>query len=134
MPGPRDSSLDLRTSSDGDLTADETLTLTLRGGNSKENLLSLHVLVPDASETSDTLKVTYKVTTSNYKIEVTHTDLITVGTHTFPFHLVLPLPPHTQEDVSVALDVTDDDAGGDVDFGEVLVWLEGWDVQAVPST
>jgi len=107
-----------------DLTADENLTFTVpRIYHGKP--LAVHVLLPqDLAEASDTLKVTVKSTTTLKKIEVTHTDVVTKGTGTYPMKLVLPLPPINAQAWTVNLDITDSDAGGDFDAGAVQVWVE----------
>jgi hypothetical protein len=106
------------------LTADENLTFTVPRIYHKRPL-AVHVLLPqDLAEASDTLKITAKSTTTKKKIEVTHTDLITQGTGTYPKTFVLPLPPINAQDWTVNLDITDADAGTDFDAGAVQVWVE----------
>lgn len=116
--GPRDASLVLRDSTDGNLTADETLSVTMTEGVAVVRPLAVNVVVPQTSA-SDTLKVTAKSTETGKKIEVTHTDVID-GNSTFPFHLILPLPPLDADTWQVVLDVT----GSAINFGAVDVWLE----------
>lgn len=136
MPGPKDTTLDVRTSADGSLTADETVTGTFDGGIHTKTPLALHVVFPqDLAEASDTVKVTFKFTDSGKKLEVTHTDALVTAGDTFPFELVLPVPPSDSEGYSVVFDITDDDSGGDFDAGEVLAWFELEHVKPkVPST
>ena len=123
MAGIRDADFILRDGS-VDLTADETKTFTLSGGNSKQDSLAVHVLLPqDLAESGDTLKVTVKGTTTLHKVEVTHTDVVTQGTGTYPKQIVLPLPYSRSTTWDVVLDVTDSDAGGDFDAGAVQVWV-----------
>lgn len=122
--GPRDVDLILRVgATEGNLTADETDTKTLANGVPVSKPLAVAVLVPQKSGT-DTLKVTAKITTAGKKIEVTHTDNIDDGT-TYPFVLILPLPPVPGPDLTLSVDynVTDVDGGG-VNFGEVQAWVE----------
>ena len=132
--GPRDVDLILRVgATEGAFTADETDTVTLPNGVPVTKPLSVVVLVPQASGT-DTLKVTAKITTTDKKIEVTHTDNIDDGT-TYPFVLVLPLPPLPGPDLtlSVTYDGTDVDGGG-FDFGEVQCWVEQGGQAKLPPT
>jgi len=124
MPGPRDASTTtmLRASTDGNLTIDENVTATLTKGSPHVANLGVYVLVPQAS-TGDTLKVTAKITTSGDKIEVTHTDDIDDNT-TFPFLLILPLPPTKSDATALTVNLNVTDGGGGVNFGAVQVWLE----------
>ena len=128
MPGPRDADMILRVGSSSDLTADETKTITVVGGIYFTRPLAVNVLVPKSGGGGKTLKVTAKFTTDGERIEVTHTDLLDDAT-TYPFHMVLPLPPTLDEALSVVLDVT----GGSEDFGAVEVWLEGVSQAQVPK-
>ena len=128
MPGPRDADMILRVGSTSDLTADETKTITVDGGIYMTRPLAVNVLVPKSGGSGKTLKVTAKFTTDGSRIEVTHTDPIDDAT-TYPFLLVLPLPPTLDEALSVVLDVT----GGSEDFGAVEVWLEGVSTAVVPK-
>lgn len=116
--GPRDASLILRSSADGNLTGTETDTVTMTKGIAVQRPLAVNVVVPQAS-TSDTLKVTAKCTTAKKKIEVTHTDVIDDNS-TFPYHLILPLSPSDGDTWDVVLTIT----GSSVNFGEVDVWIE----------
>ena len=101
-----------------DLTADElTQAFTLDFGNPIQHQLAMYVNVPQASA-SDSLKVTVRCLTTGEKIEVTHTDSIDDNS-TFPFMLVLPLPPSQGTSWEYDLDVT----GSSIDFGAVEVWL-----------
>ena len=128
MPGPIDSALVLRAASVGDLTSDETDTLTITGGVHKDRGLALNVLVPQSGGGGKTLKVTASFTDTGKKISVTHTEDIDDAT-SYPFHLVLPLPMTTAELLSVLLDVT----GGSENFGEVESWLEISEFANVPA-
>ena len=118
MPGPRDNALVLRDGS-SDLTATETLTLTMTGGHPKDRMLAVNVIVPSQSGTSPTLTVTAKFTDTNKKIEVTHTDALSDAS-TYPKRLIIPLPPTTAASLSVVLTV----GGTSPDLGAVQVWLE----------
>ena len=125
MPGPRDNTNTNtfpRPASTGNLTADETLTLTFTKGNPLVAGLAVYVLVPQDSAL-DSLDVTLKCTTSGYEVEVTHTNSIDPNS-TFPYILQLPFPPveAAAVDWSIVLDVTD--GGGGVNYGAVQVWLE----------
>jgi hypothetical protein len=119
----RDTALVLRDGSTN-LTADENLTFTVpRIYHNRP--LAVYVLLPqDLAEASDTLKITVKSTTTLKKIEVTHTDIITQGTGTYPKTFILPLPPINAQAWTVNLDITDNDAGADFDAGAVQVWVE----------
>ena len=128
MPGPIDSDLVLRAASVGDLTADETDTLTLTGGVHVQHGLALNVLVPQSGGSGKTLKVTASFTDTGKKISVTHTENIDDAS-SYPFHLVLPLPATTAELLSVLLDVT----GGSENFGEVQSWVELGELANVPA-
>lgn len=120
----RDEALVLRSSSAGNLVGDETKTFSVPEGTA-DKILAVHVLIPQAlAEASDTLKVTVKSTDTKHKLEVTHTDLVTQGTGTYPMEIVLPVPKCRSENWSVVLDATDADAGGDFNAGAVQVWLE----------
>lgn len=137
--GPRDVDLILRVgATEGDLTADETDTLTLPNGVPVGKPLSVVVLVPQSStnDASDTMKVTAKITTADKKYEVTHTDLIGNDITTFPFVLVLPLPPIVGPDLtlSVDYDVTDVAAADGVNYGEVQCWVEQGGLAKMPPT
>ncbi len=118
MAGPRDNALVLRDTSDGNLTATETDTVTMTKGVAVTRPLAVNVIVPQAS-TSDTLKVTAKCTTSGEEIEVTHTNVIDDNS-TFPYHLILPLPASIGSAWSVVLTIT----GSSVNFGVVESWIE----------
>lgn len=124
--GPRDADLIIRSS--GNLTSTETISKTnfpRRGGNPKENALGLYVRVPSVSGTSPTLKVTYKVTTTNKKLEVTHTVNITAAGL---YHL--PIPQHDGDSVDVVLSV----GGTSPNFGVTEVWMaQNDDVPKVPA-
>ena len=119
----RDALLVLRDGT-SNLTADETLTTTVPRVYHQRPLVVKVLLPQDLAEASDTLKVTVKTTTTKKKLEVTHTDLMTQGTGTYPKTLVLPIPAINAQDISVVLDVTDNDAGADFNAGAVQVWLE----------
>lgn len=119
----RDNALVLR---DGttDLTADENLTFTVPRIYHKRPL-AVYVLFPqDLAEASDTVVVTASCTTSGQKITVSHTDTVVTGGETFPFLLILPLPPVNGQAWNVNLNITDNDAGADFDAGAVQVWVE----------
>jgi len=134
MPGPRDvtdSNVQVRAASDGDFTADESISITIRGGVHKTSPLQLVVLVPTDSGASDTLVVTAKSTDTDKKVEVTHTDAILGGTTTFPYILRLPLPVCDSEGWDIVLDITD--GGGSVNFGEVEAWLEPLELPKVDT-
>lgn len=127
MAGPRDDSLILR--NDGsNLESTETDTVTISGGVAIVRPLSVHVIVPSQSGTSPTLVVTAKCTTSGKEIEVTHTNAIDDGS-TFPFHLILPLPPVNGAAWSVVLTV----AGTSPNFGAVEAWMENSELANVPA-
>ena len=128
MPGPRDADMIIRVGSAGDLTSDETKTITVTGGIYFTRPLAVNVLVPKSGGSGKTLKVTAKFTTDGKRIEVTHTDPLDDAT-TYPFHMILPLPPTLDESLSVVLDVS----GGSENFGAVEVWLEGVSVAKVPA-
>lgn len=126
MPGPRDNSVVLR--STGSLTATETLAVTIRGGVHKQQPLAARVLVPSQSGTTPTLKVTAQSLTDGKEIEVTHTENIDAAT-TFPFELILPLPPSDDTSWQVVLTV----GGTTPNFGVVEVWLEASELSKVPA-
>ena len=129
MPGPRDADLIVRPSTDPNLTATETKTLTLGGaGIFQTGRLGLTVLVPSQAGTTPTLVVTAKFTTDGKEIEVTHTENIDAAT-TFPFKLHLPLP-HTDD---TALSVVFTVGGTTPDFGKVEAWLEREELASVPK-
>ena len=75
----RDNDVIIRDASDGNLTATETQTFTLPGGNPHARQMAVLVLVPTDSGT-DTLVVTARCTTTGHKVEVTHTTAIIGGT------------------------------------------------------
>ena len=127
MPGPRDADMIVRTTGT-DLTATETKTITVTGGIYMQRPLALVVLVPSQAGTTPTLVVTAKFTTDGNEIEVTHTENIDAAT-TFPFRLVLPLPPTSDEALSVVFTV----GGTTPDFGAVEAWLEGVSPAQVPA-
>lgn len=137
--GPRDADLVLRVgATEGNLTADETDTKTLPNGVPVTKPMSVVVLIPQKSslETGggDTMRITAKITTTNKKVEVTHTDLVKTG-DTYPQVVILPLPPVPGPDLtlSVTYDVTDGGTDG-VNFGEVQAWVEGGSQVKVPKT
>lgn len=100
------------------LTADELAqAFTLHTGNPIQKPMALYVRVPQASA-SDTLKVTVDCISTGELIEVTHGDVIDDNT-TFPFLLVLPLPPSLGTSWTYDLDVT----GSGINFGGVEVWI-----------
>ncbi len=104
---------------DTDLTADETIAFTLTGGQPTKHAMSMHLLVPTLS-TSDTLTVTLRCVTTGSKITVSHTDVLTQGTTTVPFELILPFPPSIGTAWELFLDV----GGSSVNHGAVQAWLE----------
>ena len=128
MPGPIDSDLVLRAASVGDLTSDETDTLTLPGGVHRSRQLAVNVLVPQSGGSGKTLKVTASFTDTGKRISVTHTENIDDATG-YPFLLVLPLPITKAELLSVLLDVT----GGSENFGAVESWVEIAEFANVPA-
>ena len=128
MSGPRDNSLILRSSTDGDLTATENLTVTIVGGVHVRKPLGVHVTVPSQAGTTPTLKVTVKSLTDGKEIEVTHTENIDDAT-TYPFELILPMPP--SDDTSWQVDLTL--GGTSPDFGAVDVWMEAVEIAKVPA-
>ena len=128
MPGPRDADAIIRPSTDPNLTATETKTLTLPAGTFQVMRLGLTVLVPSQAGTTPTLVVTAKFTTDGKEIEVTHTENIDAST-TFPFRLHLPLPYTDDTALSVVFTV----GGTTPDFGSVEAWLERESVAAVPA-
>ena len=127
MAGPREDTLILR--NDGsNLTSTETDTVTLSGGVGIVRPLAVNVVVPSQSGTTPTLKVTAQCTEDGESIEVTHTDTIDDAT-TFPFHLVLPLPPSKGEAWSVVLTV----GGTSPNFGAVEARIEDSELANVPA-
>ena len=127
MAGPRDDSLVLR--SDGsNLTSTETDTVTITGGIAVVRPLAVHVTVPSQSGTTPTLKVTAQCTEDGESIEVTHTDNIDDAT-TFPFELILPMPPSIGEAWDVVLTV----GGTSPNFGAVESWIESSELANVPA-
>ena len=115
--GPRDDELVLR---DGgtDLTATETLTKTLRGGNSHINPLSVLVLIPQAAGT-DNIVVTVRFTDTGKQITITHTTAHISATDSVPDTYEFPLPVTDAESLEVVLTVS-----GTENWGAVQVWLE----------
>ncbi len=117
MPGPRDDDLVLRDGST-DLTATETLTKTLRGGNSHINPLSVKVLLPQAAGT-DTMAVRVRFTDSGKQISIEHTTVHTSATDSVPDTYEFPLPITDAESLEVRLT-----SSGSANWGAVQVWLE----------
>ncbi len=128
MPGPRDADMIVRVGSSGDLTATETKSITVTGGIYMTRPLALRVLVPSQAGTTPTLVITAKFTTDGKEIEVVHTENIDDAS-TFPFTLVLPLPPTSDESLDVVFTV----GGTSPDFGAVEAWLEGVSPAQVPA-
>lgn len=115
--GPRDADHVIRDGS-CDLTADENITFTLLGGNTRTAPLSVYVLVPEISS-CDNLVVTVTSTTSNKKYSVTHTDAISASSVTAPFILELPLPFTSATAWNCNLNV---ECAAE-DFGATQVWI-----------
>ncbi len=125
---PRDSDKIVRVGADADLTSTETLAFTLEGGSYFTRPFTLRVLVPSQAGTTPTLKVTVQTLTDGKEIEVTHTENIDAAT-TYPFDLVLPLPPSDDTSWQVVLTV----GGTTPDFGATEVWIDGPAKAAVPA-
>ena len=117
MPGPRDADLVLRDGSTN-LTATETLTKTMRGGNSHINPLSVKVLIPTNASTEN-INVRVRFTDSGKQISITHTTNHIGGTDTAPDPYEFPLPITDAESLEVLLTVS-----GSTSWGAVQVWLE----------
>ncbi len=115
--GPRDEELILRDGT-SDLTADETLTLTLRGGNSHQHSLAVLILLPQDANV-DTLTWRVRFTDTGKQHSITPTTVHTSGTDTTPVTYVIPLPVTDAESLEVLLDVS-----GTENWGAVQVWLE----------
>lgn len=115
--GPRDASLILR---DGttDLSGDETLTLTLRGGNSLVMALAVMILIPGAPG-AETFTWRVRFTDTGKQHSITPTTVHTAGTDSVPVTYVIPLPITDAEALEVFLDVSSTG-----DWGAVQVWLE----------
>ena len=125
---PRDADKIIRVGADADLTATETIPFTLEAGVPFVRPSSLVVLVPSQTGTNPTLVVTVQAVTDGEEIEVTHTENID-SSSTFPFLLVLPLPPSDDTAWQVVLTV----GGTTPDFGAVEVWIDGPLKAAVPK-
>lgn len=124
---PRDNAHIIRDGS-SDLTATETTTFTVGGGNPVQRMAMLMVLVPSQAGTLPTLKVTVQTVTDGKEIEVTHTQNIDAAT-TFPFLLQLPMSPSLDTAWQVVFTV----GGTTPDFGAVQAWLEGSQLAVVPA-
>ncbi len=125
---PRDADKIVRVGSDSDLTATETKTFTLEGGAYMQRPFTLRVLVPSQAGTTPTLVVKVRALTDGKEIEVTHTENIDAST-TFPFDLILPLPPSDDTSWDAVFTV----GGTTPDFGAVEAWIDGPALAKVPA-
>ena len=105
--GPLDSDSVVRAAAT--LNADETSsenTFTLEGGSPLDQGYAVVANFPTTpTGTSPSVKVNLKASDAGELIEVTHTDAIDSNT-TYPFTLVLPVPPSRSENWEVEFDVS----------------------------
>ena len=118
MASARDNDLVLRSTSDGSLTATETLTLTLVGGVPGNHPVALEFIFPDlATGTTPDCAIVASFSDSDKEISTTFTD--TVDELNTPNVFVLPLPPTDAQSLTVTLTLT----GTLPVYGEVEVYV-----------
>jgi hypothetical protein len=112
----RDNELMLRETTDGNLTADETLTAVDIGPMGAP--LELYVNVPAIAETDDTIDVTLNFQNSHGVTQESKTMKQITAAGLYHTQVFTPW-----DKLEVVLDVTDADTGSDFNAGTVEVWL-----------